>query len=106
MSFIKEVHGAPVWIDAGEETGVVTFTDIVKDLKLCFDGIELQVYDHLVPGLVKKMTVIITHCIVERDEVTEYSDNEGYSVDQSVDLSVKSFIEREVFHLKQLEWVW
>lgn len=109
MSFIKEVHEAPVWIDAGEETGVETFTDIVKDLKLCFDDIELQVYDHLVPGLrpwgslhwigfakctqlapwffvdlaylfksyrAKKMKVIVTHYIVEREEYTEYSDRD------------------------------
>lgn len=101
----------------GEETGAVTFSDIlkelshsVKDLKLRFDDIELQVYDHLVPGLrpwgslvhwigfaectqlapwlfadlsylfksyrVKRMMVVITHCIVERDEYTEYSDRD------------------------------
>lgn len=100
----------------GEETGAVTFSDIlkelshsVKDLKLPFYDIELQVYDHLVPGLrpwgslhwigfakctqlapwffvdlaylfksyrAKKMKVIVTHYIVEREEYTEYSDRD------------------------------
>lgn len=134
-------------IDEGDEIGVVILTDIlkelpssVKNLKLSFDDIELQVCDHLVPGLgpwgslqwigfadcnqlapmffvdlalliesyrVKKMTVFISHCIVECDEDTKYSDRdweaEGYKTDQIADLSLEGFIEREGFELKQMK---
>lgn len=56
---MKKAHGILCGLMyVGEETGTVTFSDIlkelshsVKDLKLPFDDIELQVYDHLVPGL-------------------------------------------------------
>lgn len=41
----------------GEETGAVTFSDILKEA-------------------LRILSVVITHCIVERDEYTEYSDRD------------------------------